>query len=139
MHTASQRLESWCVPGKSAEAESKVNKLPLTHQPTKHSIAQSINQSTKQRAVKEPNVLVCRPAHVCSPAEHARAEIVLGVLSLPGRSMCLGQHGALALLSPAVFMPEVHDSQLYLLPVEALSTSHLKALHDCMKIGVVPG
>ena len=71
-------------------------------------------------------------------AQHARTGIALGVATLPGKCMCLGQHGTLALLPPAVCLPEVHDLQLYMLPVKALSTSHLKALHDCMNVDVVP-
>lgn len=58
---------------------------------------------------------------------------------LPGKGMCLRLHGTLVPLLPAQCLPEVHGSQLHMLPVETLSTSRLKALHDGMDVDVMPG
>lgn len=58
---------------------------------------------------------------------------------LPGKSIRLRPHDALPLLFLAVCLPEVHHTQLHMLPVEPLSASHLKALHDGMHVDVMPG
>lgn len=52
--------------------------------------------------------------------------------------MCLCLHGRLVLLLPAMRLPQVQGSQLDMLPVKALSPSHLKALHDCMDVHIMP-
>ena len=91
---------------------------------------------------KKPSALMHHPAdeytELSIDSQDARTENAVGVDTLPGKSMCLGLQSTLVLLPPAVCLPQMHHLQLHMLPAKALSTSHLKALHDCMNVDVMP-
>ena len=70
--------------------------------------------------------------------KRASTEDAVKMCALPCKPVCLGLHDVLTLLRPAVCLPEVHGSQLHVLPVKALSASHLEALHDSMDVDIVP-